>query len=295
MIIEYKIKSSNTSINQILEEELKVSSRLKYKLIKLKKIFLNNISVDTRQIPKISDILKIDFDYEEDSSNIIPTKMDLDILYEDDSFLAINKPAGISTHPSRSHFTNSLSNGVKFYFDSIGLKKKIRPVNRLDTDTSGIIIFAKNEYIQEFFIREMANNTFHKEYIAICDGIFPIKKGRINKPISRKENSIIERTISINGKPSITDYEVLKEFNNYSLVKFNLLTGRTHQIRVHMKSISHPISGDTLYGVKRNFIDRQALHCYNISFIHPLSKKTISLKCLPKENLFKNFIISCQM
>lgn len=295
MIIEYKIKNSNISINQILEEELKISSRLRYKLIKLKKIFLNDISIDTRNFPKTSDILKIDFDYEEDSSNIIPTKIDLDIIYEDDSFLAINKPAGISTHPSRAHFTDSLSNGVKFYFDSIGLKKKIRPVNRLDIDTSGIVIFAKNEYIQEFFIREMANNTFHKEYIAICDGFFSIKKGRIDKPISRKENSIIERTISINGKPSITDYEVLKEFNNYSLVKFNLLTGRTHQIRVHMKSIFHPISGDTLYGVKCNFIDRQALHCYNISFIHPLSKQTISLKCLPKENFFKNFISLCQM
>ena len=116
----------------------------------------------------------------------------------------------------------------------------------------------------------MQNNIFKKEYLAVCDGIFNKKSGTINLPIARKENSIIERCISENGQPSITHYEVLKEFDNYSLVKCSLETGRTHQIRVHMSAIGHPLLGDSLYGSISDLIDRQALHCYNLQFVHPI-------------------------
>ena len=179
------------------------------------------------------------------------------------------------------HFENTLSNGVRYYFDSISLHKKIRPVNRLDLNTSGIVIFAKNEYIQESLIRQMNIGNFKKEYLAICDGIFEQKKGTINKPISRKESSIIERCISENGKPSTTHYEVLEEFSEYSIVKCKLETGRTHQIRVHMASIGHSILGDSLYGNKSFFSDGQALHCYRISFLHPITNQIINLECEP--------------
>ena len=201
--------------------------------------------------------------------------MNLDIIYEDDSYIVINKPAGIPVHPSMLHYENSLSNGVKFYFDSIGLKKKIRPVNRLDKDTSGIVIFAKNEYIQENLIKQMKKKIFYKEYIAICDGIFKNPSGTINAPIARKENSIIERCVHPNGESSITHYNVLKEGFDYSIVHFHIETGRTHQIRVHSSYIGHPIIGDTLYGSKSTKISRQALHALKLEFIHPINNNKV--------------------
>ena len=270
MEINYEIKNNTQTINNILQNELKVSSRLLYKLIKLNKIELNHKPCDTRKTGNLEDTITVKFDYEEDNSNIVPTKMDLNIIFEDDWLLVVNKPAGIAIHPSVLHYSDSLCNGIRFYFDKIGLKKKIRPVNRLDLNTSGLVVFAKCEYIQECLINQMKNNQFKKEYLAVCDGIFNEKSGTINLPIARKRNSIIERCISENGQTAITHYEVLKEFNNYSLVKCSLETGRTHQIRVHMSAIGHPLLGDSLYGSISDLINRQALHCYNLQFIHPV-------------------------
>ncbi len=278
MKLEYIIKSNKLTINQILTNELNTSSRLLFKLIKNNKILLNGLSCNTKNTANIGDILTVSFDYEEDNSNILPTKMNLNIIYEDDWILIVNKPAGIAIHPSILHYTDSLCNGIKFHFDSMGLKKKIRPVNRLDLNTSGLVIFAKCEYIQECLISQMKNNTFKKEYIAICSGLFDIKSDTINLPIARKENSIIERCISDKGQKSITHYEVIKELNNYSVVRCILETGRTHQIRVHMSAIGHPLVGDSLYGSISNFIDRQALHCYRLFFLHPV------------KNVFMDFI-----
>lgn len=271
MKLKYIINSNKFSINQILQNELNISSRLLYKLINNKRILLNATTCDTRNFANEKDVLTVDFDYEENNSNIVPTKMDLDIVFEDDWLLVINKPAGVAIHPSILHFSDSLCNGVRFYFDSIGLKKKIRPVNRLDLNTSGLVVFAKCEYIQECLISQMKDNLFKKYYLAFCEGIFEDKSGTINLPIARKENSIIERCISEYGQPSITHYEVLKEFYNYSLVKCILETGRTHQIRVHMSAISHPLIGDSLYGSISDLISRQALHCYKLQFVHPIT------------------------
>lgn len=154
-----------------------------------------------------------------------------------------------------------------------GLKRKIRPVNRLDKDTSGLIVFAKNEYIQECLVRQMSKGVFKKEYIAILEGFVKPKTGIINAPIARKENSIIERCISDTGDYSVTHYKVIEIYNNFSIVKFTLETGRTHQIRVHSKYIGHPILGDSLYGNSSELISRQALHAHKIRFIHPILNK----------------------
>ena len=276
MEINYEIKNNTQTINSTLQHELKISSRLLYKLIKLNKIELNHKPCDTRKTGTFGDTITINFDYEEDNSNIIPTKMNLNIIFEDDWLLVVNKPAGIAIHPSVLHYSDSLCNGIKFYFDKIGLKKKIRPVNRLDLNTSGLVVFAKCEYIQECLINQMKNNQFKKEYLAVCNGFFDKKSDTINLPIARKENSIIERCISENGQPAITHYEVLKEFDNYSLVKCSLETGRTHQIRVHMSAIGHPLLGDSLYGSISDLIDRQALHCYNLQFVHPVNNNVLN-------------------
>lgn len=285
MVLKFKVKNNNyESINQLIRVEYQVSSRLLVKLIQNRKIFLNGLQCDTRIHPKANDIIEIKLDLEEDNSNIKPKKMDLDIIYEDDGLLIINKPVGIAVHPSIRHYNDSLSNGVKLYFNEIGLKKKIRPVNRLDLDTSGLVVFAKNEYIQECLIKQMKDGTFYKEYICIVCGKFKEKSGIINLPIARKEESIIERCVNEDGQVAITHYEVLEEVKDYSVVKCILETGRTHQIRVHMAHIGHPLLGDTLYGTESSLISRQALHCYRLSFINPVTNKRLELKCdLPEE------------
>lgn len=284
MKLSYIVKDKYQNINEILSNEFHISTRLASKLIRNSLISKNGTVVDTRNSVAFGDLIEVDLGFEEDNSNIVPTKMNLDIVYEDEWFIVINKPAGIAIHPSQLHYSDSLSNGIRFYFDSINLKKKIRSVNRLDFDTSGLVIFAKCEYIHEAFNRQMQNGSFKKEYLCIVQGILENKTGTISLPIARKPGSIIEREINENGQNAITHYEVVKEFNNYSLVLCKLETGRTHQIRLHIKSISHPIIGDSLYGVKSDLINRQALHSYKIQCIHPVSKEILEFKSdLPKE------------
>lgn len=282
MKLTYIVTSSDNfdNVKEILKTKFQISDRLLVRLKNQKKIFMNSNVTSVNDNVKPFDKIEVDLNFEEDNSNIPATKIDLDIIYEDEAYLIINKPARIPVHPSMDHYEDSLSNGIKYYFDSIALNKKIRPVNRLDKNTSGIVIFAKNEYIQECLVRQMKEDSFVKEYIAICDGIFEQKHGTISAPIARKENSIIERCINENGATSITHYEVLKEIydnnNSYSIVKCKLETGRTHQIRVHMQYIGHPLLGDTLYGIPSSLISRQALHSYQTSFIHPISKETVT-------------------
>ena len=242
MILEYIKNNDNyNTIRQVVSGKFNISYNLLLKLKKNNKILLNGCSTYLDKEIIDGDSITISIDFEEDNSNIVPTKMDLSVLYEDEYLLIIDKPAGIPVHPSIIHFEDSLSNGVKYYFDTINLHKKIRPVNRLDRNTSGIVIFAKNEYIHDMLSKQMQNKQFKKEYIAICEGIFDKKQDTINAPIARKADSIIERCVSPNGDVAITHYSVLKEFckNNetFSEVLVNLETGRTHQIRVHMAYI----------------------------------------------------------
>lgn len=275
----YTIKSNDNYINlkQVLKEEFFISDRLILKLKNCKQFFLNDENVYISHSVKENDVVKVNLDFEESSDNIIPTPMKLIILYEDDALLVLNKPAGIAIHPSHSHFDNSLSNGVKSYFQEINLKRKIRPVNRLDKDTSGAVIFAKNDYIQECLARQMKNNIFKKEYIAFLDGKVENKAATITAPIARENDSIIKRCVRDDGDLAISHYEVLKYYNQFTLVKFLIETGRTHQIRVHSNYIGHPVLGDTLYGKASSLISRQALHSYKVSFIHPITKKPLEI------------------
>ena len=282
MELVYKVCKENLSINQILKKEFDISNRLFTKLLQKNCVTCNGKTCDTRNKVNIGDEITIDFSYEEENSNIVPTKMNLNIKYEDEWLIVLDKPKAQATHPSILHYDDTLSNGLKYYFDNINLHKKIRPVNRLDYNTSGLIVFAKNEYIQDCLIKQMEKNIFKKKYIALVHGLLKEKNGQINLPIARKSGSIIERCISENGKKAITKYELLEEKGNLSLVKCTLITGRTHQIRVHFSAIGHPLVGDTLYGEKNDTIDGQILHCSEIEFIHPITKTQLSINSVTK-------------
>ena len=174
MKLEYIVKSTDNGklIKDILSSSLKISHRLLITLKRENALFLNGMPCYVYKEASNGDKITVSFDYEEDNSNIISKEFPLDIIYEDECLLIINKPAGIPVHPSILHYEDSLSSGVKFYFDKIGLKKKIRPVTRIDKNTSGIVVFAKNEYIQECLIKQMKENVFEKEYIAVVEGLF---------------------------------------------------------------------------------------------------------------------------
>lgn len=303
MKLSYKVSNITKyqTIKEVLKIEFSMSDRLLLKLKKLQKIFLNHEVVYVHHHIKTGDLIECDLNYEEDNSNIVPTQMPLSILYEDEAYLVINKPAGIPVHPSCDHYTDSLSNGVSYYFNQIGLHKKIRPVNRLDKNTSGLVIFAKNEYVQECLVKQMKSKEFIKKYIAIVEGHLKEKECTICAPIARKEKSIIERCVNENGETSITHYRILnrkelnklfkidKEIDNipkynncihvtnsqFDIVECTLETGRTHQIRVHFAYIGHPLLGDTLYGNPSPLITRQALHSYSVSFVHPILKERV--------------------
>ena len=279
MELNYIVKKSDTSIKQILKNEFNMSERFILKLKTNKCIYINNVCMPIHSSINEGDTLSIKENFIEDSDGIVSNdNITLNILFEDDYLLILDKPAGIAVHPSILHYDNSLSNGVKSYFEKIGLRKKIRPVNRLDKDTSGIVIFSKNEYIQECLVRQMSNNIFKKKYIAILEGLLEKVSGTINAPIARKKDSIIERCIDESGDIAISHYKVLQRLGTMTEVEYTLETGRTHQLRVHSAFIGHPIIGDSLYGNESSLISRQALHSYYVEFIHPITKKEIGIR-----------------
>lgn len=287
MRLAYVNSSKYSNVKEVLKAEFSMSDRLLLKLKKLDKIYLNGNVTSVNHPVLENNLIECYLDYEEDNSNIVPTEMTLNIIYEDEAYIVVNKPAGIPVHPSMDHYTDSLSNGIAFYFNQIGLKKKIRPVNRLDKDTSGIVIFAKNEYIQECLVRQMKSKEFIKKYIAVVNGNLDNLEGTINAPIARKEGSIIERCVSETGDIAITHYKVLKRKTDFDIVECILETGRTHQIRVHFAYLGHSLLSDTLYGTSSSLINRQALHAYKVEFTHPLSKKKVKYIATVPEDLNK--------
>lgn len=287
MKLEYTIHSTKyTTIKQVLKAHFHLSDRLVLKLKRHSRLFLNNKPAFIYTPVHLNDHICVDLSFHEISENIVPTKMDLNIVFEDETMLLVNKPAGIPVHPSMSHFENSLSNGVQAYFQKNKLLTKIRPVNRLDKDTSGLVIFAKNEYIQECLIHQMAHHTFEKYYLALLAGNLDEKNkfGTIEAHIARKQDSIIEREVNPNGQHAVTHYQLIQNYSNFCLVEFLLETGRTHQIRVHSKYMGHPILGDSLYGRPSKLMARQALHAYKICFVHPITNQKMTFEIpLPED------------
>ena len=265
--------NKNIKINDYLKER-GVSSRLIRKSVKSEKIYLNGKLIKKNKKLKLNDIISLRIEDEEPNGKV--EKKSLDILYEDDDLILINKEPFMVTHTAKDDSDGTLLNYLLGYFDENKIKRKVRFVNRLDRDTSGIVVACKNSFTQDKISSDFRDKV-EKKYLAICSGIFKEKEGIIDAPIATSEDNIRREVNYVIGKKSITSYKVLEEYDKMSLVMLTLYTGRTHQIRVHLSHIGHPIIGDSLYGEKSELINRQALHSYSIKFKLPRNDKEIEI------------------
>ena len=224
-----------------------------------------------------------------DSDGIIPVSMPLSILYEDEDILVINKPADMPVHPSIGNYTNTLANGVAAYLDAKDEHSPFRCINRLDRDTSGALILAKNAFSASVLSTQMRNRQIRRTYLAVVEGITP-PNGTISAPISRVDDSVIERHVDfLRGEPAVTHYERLEVKNEHSLLEIHLETGRTHQIRVHMGYIGHPLPADYLYHPVYDCFKRQPLHSLQLEFRHPVTNKPMCLLAPVSEDMCNAF------
>ena len=228
---------------------------------------------------------------EHSSEKIPPVELPLDIIYEDEDLMVINKPAGMPIHPSMNNYYNSLANGLAYYFAQQNCPFVFRCINRLDRDTSGLTIIAKHYVSAGMLSTMIANKTssgITREYLAIVKGSVLPSEGTIAAPLGRKEGSIIERCVDFEkGESAVTHYRVLDEKNGHSLVSLILETGRTHQIRIHMKYLGYPLIGDYLYNPDMEQIQRQALHAWKLSFVHPITGEKMQFTAPLPEDMAK--------
>lgn len=235
---------------------------------------------------KEGDQLCVRIQEETSSEKIPPVEIPLDIVYEDEDLLVVNKPADMPIHPSLNNYCNSLANALAWYYEKQGVPFTFRCINRLDRDTSGLTIIAKHMLSAGILSGMVARREIHREYLAIVRGRICPEAGTIDAPIGRLEGSIIERRVDPKGERAVTHYALKAYKNGHSLLSVHLETGRTHQIRVHMKYIGFPLIGDRLYNPDTEFITRQALHSYRLQFEHPITGKPMDFTApLPEDML----------
>jgi len=286
--INYDItaKEATLKLRNYLKTNLKLSTRFMRSAGSDGRITVNGKIVTLAYILKKGDKLELQLDKEE-SQNVEPQKMDLDIVFEDEDIVIVNKPIGMVVHPTKSYQLDTLSNGLLYHFKENGEKCIVRLVSRLDMNTSGLVIVAKNQYSHMALARDLHELTsYEKSYIAVVHGHLEEEAGTIDLPILRAEEDSIKRIVALGGQRSVTRFNVLKNYNSAQLVKLTLETGRTHQIRVHLSHLGNPIFGDTLYGLEgdETYIKRQALHAYRLVFPHPRTGKIIEIETsLPKD------------
>lgn len=215
---------------------------------------------------------KITVKLPEDNNEIVPVEMPLDICYEDDHIIVLNKPPYMPVHPTHDHVYDTLANGLAYYLNSKNEHFCFRAINRIDRDTTGLVLIAKHSYAASNLVKNVK-----KTYVAVCEGIIN-EQGTVDANISFLEGHTIQRVAgTIDGVKAVTHYKPIKYSNNHTLVEYDLETGRTHQIRVHMSYINHPLAGDDMYGGSLECIERQALHCQTITFTHPVTHQVITV------------------
>ncbi len=226
----------------------------------------------------------------DNAGDIVPTEGNLDIVYEDEDLIVINKEGDVVVHPSYAHYKDSMSNFLAGYYEKTGQRHVIRTVGRLDRETSGLVIFAKNRHSAALLSKQKENMSRRKEYLALCYGVFEEKEGTVNKPIRRRPDERMIREVHPEGKEAITHYRVEKQFKDYALVRLVLDTGRTHQIRVHMAYLGHPLLGDNFYGKDNpdnKGLLRAALHAGYIEFDQPITGEKIKLESRMPDDMNK--------
>ncbi|MGJ7919603.1 RluA family pseudouridine synthase [Neobacillus sp. LXY-4] len=247
-------------------------------------ILINGEKVNVRYRLDSGDILKVIFPKEEPSEGIVAEEIPLSILYEDSYVMVVNKPAEMSTIPSREHPTGSLANALIGYYQSIGVAATAHIVTRLDRDTSGLVLIAKHRHVHHLLSQQQQKGGVKRTYEAFASGNIANDTGTIKQPIARKKDSIIEREVHPDGQYACTNYKVLHRGRIFTHVELQLETGRTHQIRVHLSYLGHPLLGDDLYGGPIDLISRQALHCREVSFLHPFLRRECHFKApLPED------------
>ena len=271
---------SGKTVKEILKNRFKISSSVMTELkssedgvlLNGKKVFVNE---------KVSEGDNILITIRDLRSDIEESDIPLDVLYEDEDIIAVNKGRSLPIHPSQNHHGDTLANAMMHYY--AGERFTFRVITRLDKDTSGVVLLAKNPLSGAILSEQMKNGDIKKEYIAVTEGVPDVKKGIIEAPIKRREESVILRCVAEDGKSAITEYEILKEKDDCALILLRPITGRTHQIRVHLSHIGCPILGDGLYGSSKD--DKTLLHCSKISFRHPITDEIMEVKAPVPEDI----------
>ena len=282
-------EADNKRIDVYLSEKLDISRSKVQKLIKDNLVTVNGKNVNVSYQVKIDDEIEVDDDLDYDI-NVEPEDLPLDIVYEDDDLLIINKASGMVVHPAPGHYTGTLVNALLYRFNlTSGEKNRPGIVHRLDKDTSGLMLVAKNEFTHEKLSEMISKKEVERKYLAIVNGVIKHETGTIEAPIGRDLNNRQKMAVTdVNGKESITHFKVLERFDNNTLIECLLETGRTHQIRVHMSYIGFPVNNDPLYGKGKCTEFGQMLHSYSIKLNHPRDNKVLSFQVdPPKEFLEK--------
>ena len=281
----------NERIDKYLTSITDYSRETITKMIDSEYILVNGKKVKASYKPVLGDKIEIKEGFVKDTK-IDAKKLDLDIVYEDEYLMVINKPSGLVVHPGSGNKDNTLVNGLMYYtknLSDIGDSDRPGIVHRLDKDTSGLMLVAKENKTHEILAEEFKKHNIHREYIALVDGVIEVSRGTIDAPIKRSKENYQKMTVASGGKKAITNFEVIKRYKNNTLIRLVLETGRTHQIRVHMAYIGYPIHNDPVYNKKISTSFGQFLHSEYLKFIHPITKKELEFRCpLPDE--FKDYL-----
>lgn len=286
--LEYIITEEGCTIKEFLKKK----GYSRHVFIQLKKIresvLVDGVWEHLNYVLKPGQILVIKYEEEQASETIIPVQLPLFVVYEDEDIIVLNKPAGMPIHPSQGNYENTLANALAYYYKEKGENFIFRCVNRLDRDTTGLLIVAKHGISACGLSEQMVNRQIKREYYAIVEGMTPAC-GTISAPIGRTADSTIERQVDFeNGEYAVTHFRRINYEKGYSLLAIQLETGRTHQIRVHMKYMGYPLPGDFLYNPNYSKINRQALHSAKLSFRHPITGKLLSF-CADLPEDFRSF------